>query len=182
MNEQTECNEALNEPTPVSLIPIRQALAENEAGPDAKRHRRKCQICRHPDREAIKKEYVEWGHPPVIAQHYGMPVRALYRHFDALGLRTNRRANLRQVLERMLERGAEVPITGNTIIRAVKAYCSLTDDNKWTEPAKSVTFTVQNEPKSHQTDPIERLDGAAANTSPLIAEREILIDTEAIRN
>ncbi|HEY6467646.1 MAG TPA: hypothetical protein VIY69_16715 [Candidatus Acidoferrales bacterium] len=181
MDEQTECNEALAEPATLSLVPVKQAPHEDEADPAIERHSRKCQICHHPDREAIEKEYVGWGQPPVIAQHYGVPVRALYRHYDAVGLGSNRRANLRQVLERILERGAEVPITGNTVIHAVKAYCSLTDDNKWIEPAKSVTFTVQNEPKMRQADGIDQFERATANPHSLIADRGLLIDTEPIR-
>lgn len=173
MNEQVECNEALTEPAPVSLVHLRQTTVENQADSALERHSRKCRICGHPDREAIEKEYVEWGHPPVIAQHYGMPVRALYRHFEAIGLRTRRRANLRHVLERILERGAEVPITGNTVIHAVKAYCTLTDDNKWIEPARSVTFTVQTEPKLRQIRQIDRLPEPAAESHPLIDTKEI---------
>ncbi|HEY6466226.1 MAG TPA: hypothetical protein VIY69_09560 [Candidatus Acidoferrales bacterium] len=170
MNDLTECNEATGTES-TAIVPS-----------EAERHRRKCQVCRHPDREAIEKEYVEWGQPPVIAQHYNLPVRALYRHFDAVGLRSHRRANLRQVLERMLERGAEVPITGNTIIRAVEAYCSLTDDNKWTEPAKNVTLTAQNEPKLHQMKPIDQLNRPSTSGHSLIVGPDPLIDTEPIRN
>lgn len=142
MNESTGYNETLPAvPSPV-ILPAQNALAENKADPVAlARHRRKCQVCHHPERDIIEREYRDWFGPSAIARSYGIPERALYRHLEALGLISHRRQNLRSALERILERGVETEIDGPTIIQAVRAYCYLTDGNKWVEPAKNISFS-----------------------------------------
>jgi hypothetical protein len=119
-----------------------KSIAENKADPVAlARHRRKCQVCHHPEREMIEREYRDWFGPLAIARSYGIPERALFRHLEATGLTSSRRKNLRSALERILERGVETEIDGPTIIQAVRAYCCLNDGNKWVEPVKDVTFS-----------------------------------------
>jgi hypothetical protein len=61
----------------------------------------------------------------------------------AVGPTCVRRESLRIVLDRIIERGAEKPISGNPIIKAVHAQCCLTDDNKWVEPARHVIDSRQ---------------------------------------
>lgn len=92
----------------------------------------------------------EWSKLWGIASHYDVPERALRRHFEAVGLVSLRRDNLVRALENIVERGAEAPITGSTVIRAVKAICCISGDIKWIEPAKNITHTVQTEPKLAQ--------------------------------
>jgi hypothetical protein len=104
------------------------------------RHSRKCRICRHPHREEIEQEYREWFKATDIARRYHLDDSALHRHLRAVGLITGRRENLRIVLDHIIGRGAERPVTANEIIRAVRAQTCLTDDNKWVEPAKSVIY------------------------------------------
>ena len=119
-NLETDSVETPAEPTPAT------------AEPDS-RHSRKCQICEHPDRSEIEEEFRNWIRPSAIARHYSVPLRALYRHLKGTGLAAQRRANLQVVLDRILERGAEAPITGDMIIRA---QCCLTGDNRWVEPTR----------------------------------------------
>ncbi|MGH9572703.1 MAG: hypothetical protein ACRD40_04135 [Candidatus Acidiferrales bacterium] len=147
MNEQAECNQALLASPIQEIVQARQALAENKADPSIERHSRKCQICRHPDRDEMEKEYVEWAKPWAISRHYDVPERAIRRHFEAVGLISRRRANLVGALENIVERGPEAPITGSMVIRAVKAICCINGDNKWTEPAKKIIHTVRTAPK-----------------------------------
>lgn len=143
MSEPTECNQTLPALSPHVNFPGSKSIAENKADPVAlARHRRKCQICRHPEREMIEREYRDWFGPLAIARSYGIPERALFRHLEATGLTSSRRKNLRSALERVLERGVETEIDGATIIQAVKAYCCLTAENKWLEPAKNVVQMV----------------------------------------
>lgn len=108
----------------------------NDLTPAQDRHSRKCKICSHTEREEMEQEYRDWRSPYEIAQDYKVLPRALYRHFEAIGLPPKRTANTRRVLEHILERGAETPITGDQILRAVRAYCCLTDDAKWVEPER----------------------------------------------
>jgi hypothetical protein len=128
--------------------PAPQGAAKEQASPShhsaLERHRRKCQICGHPELEAIEEDYRDWLNPREIARQYNLPPRALYRHFDAVGLASKRRQNLRRVLDRILERGLQAKVTGNTVIAAVRAQCCLTDDNHWVEPAKHVIRSTQN--------------------------------------
>lgn len=104
------------------------------------RHSRKCRICRHPDREEIEQEYREWFKASEISRRYRLDDSALHRHLRDMGLIAGRRENLRLVLDRIIGRGAERPVTGGEIIRAVRAQACLTDDNKWIEPAKTVIY------------------------------------------
>lgn len=104
------------------------------------RHARKCGICRHPDREEIEQEYGDWFTVAEIARRYEIDDSALQRHLKALGLTSKRRENLRIVLDRILERGVQTPVTASHIIRAVKAHACLTDDNRWIEPERRVIY------------------------------------------
>jgi len=110
--------------------------------PSAERHSRKCQICNHPDRESIEEDFILWSTPRAISVTHRIPEMALYRHAHAVGLFGLRRESMRLNLDRVLERGPELPVTGDTIIRAVRAQACLTDDNHWVEPTKNVVFST----------------------------------------
>ncbi|HKV47858.1 MAG TPA: hypothetical protein VJN69_07175 [Candidatus Acidoferrales bacterium] len=107
-----------------------------------KRHSRKCQVCHHPDRDAIEGAFVMWRRPRGIAQVYRLTGDSLYRHAVAFDLYTRRRNNLRSVLDNIMERGIETEITGETILGAVKAYTCLDDNNRWIEPTSNVLFSA----------------------------------------
>ena len=111
--------------------------------PSDGRHSRKCVVCRHPERETIEADFLDWHSPYAIGRQRELPPRSLYRHFQAAGLISRRRESLRVVLDRILERGAETPVTGDMIIRAVRAQCCLTNGNKWVEPTRQVVVTRQ---------------------------------------
>jgi hypothetical protein len=102
------------------------------------RHERKCRVCHHPDREAIEEKFVHWHQPTRIAYEHSIPADSLYRHAHATGLFKARRRNLRSVLEHIMEDVTRIQVTGDCIVRAVRAYTCLTDDNKWVEPATHV--------------------------------------------
>lgn len=106
----------------------------------SERHSRKCRICRHPDRKEIEQEYREWFKASDIARRYHLDDSALRRHLRAVGLIAGRRENIRIVLDRIIGRGAERPVTGSEIIRAIRAQTCLTDDDKWVEPAKRIIY------------------------------------------
>jgi preprotein translocase subunit Sss1 len=127
--------DAHTHPTPGGIaLPAPQAPPENKADPQfLERHRRKCTVCRRPDREEIEQQYRDWSRVAGIARQYGLDDSALNRHVHAVGLVRDRQKNLRAALDRILERGAETPISGDVILRAVRAYACLTEDNKWVE-------------------------------------------------
>ena len=143
--------------------PVRAARASKrfiarppESETPRERHERKCLVCHHPERETIEDMFVHWHQPFRMAHDYDLPLRSLCRHAHATGLLAARRRNLRCVLDHILERATSIHITSESIVRAVRAYTCLTDDNKWVEPATHVIVSPgspappQNAPKSNR--------------------------------
>jgi hypothetical protein len=144
--------------------------------PDPNRHQRKCELCHHPDREAIEEEFVHWHEPYAIGRRYSVSKQSIYRHAHAAGLIAHRRENTRSILERILEQaaGTATRVTGQTVINALRAYTCLTDDGRWVEPPSHVVFSTSR-PLAHLPHPAE---------ADLLAKAgdQFLIDTPAIRN
>ena len=139
---------ALNLPSPVlpEFYFPRVGQSNDPFVPSLERHQRKCLICHHPDREEIEELFVHWHHPYHTAHHYKIPPRSLYRHAHATGLCLARQQNLRSVLDRLLEQVHDVKVSGESIIRAVRAYSCLTSDNKWIEPPTRVIYSSPQRP------------------------------------
>lgn len=133
------------------------------------RHSRKCRICCHPDRESIEEDFLNWRNPHQIVSEYQLPhYSAIYRHARALGLTARRNENIRTVLDSIVERARQAPVTGSTILKAMRAYSYFTDDGRWIDPP---TYIV------HQTSrkelapapaeaPAEAIVSAPDSTSP----------------
>lgn len=106
------------------------------------RHRRKCQICHHPLRDEIEEEFINWHPVYRLAKNYDLAdYRSVYRHATATGLIQKRRANMRWALDSILEQ-APGHVNADSVIRAIRAYSCLDDNNKWAEPPTSVIFSV----------------------------------------
>jgi hypothetical protein len=87
------------------------------------RHSRRCIICHHPEREAIEEEFVHWRAPWKLAQDYKLnDYRTVYRHARAAGLLLQRRERLHSALDAFVESVDDVTFTGDTILRAMRAY------------------------------------------------------------
>ena len=132
-----------------SLDPQTAFLAKKDDADPPKvddHHSRKCQICKHPERELIDQDFLLWRTPKAITREFDIAERSLYRHAHAKGLFTLRRENMKLALDRVIERGSQVENTGDTIIRAVKAQALLTDDNRWVEPAKRLIIINETPP------------------------------------
>jgi hypothetical protein len=101
------------------------------------RHGRRCKVCHHPDRDAIEQAFLHWQSPEKIAREFGIAHHStVYRHAYACGLFTRRGGYIRSALESIIERAADAHITGNDVIKAVRAACCITDDGKWVEPPR----------------------------------------------
>ena len=107
------------------------------------RHERKCLVCNHPERHAIDDEYLHWRHPHAIHVRFDVPERSINNHASATGLRARRAQDRRSVLELILQKAEGARVTGDTIIRALRAYSCLTDDGRWVEPESRVVFSYQ---------------------------------------
>lgn len=130
--------------------------------PDIARHRRKCAVCHHPEREIIEDLFIHWHSPATIAEYYeddgtGVNWVSIYRHAYAFGLDEVRRRNLRFAFELIIEQAADIHATSAAIIASARALGNCVNpDGRWTEPPKRV----------HVTNHIYRHDASAqANSS-----------------
>ena len=73
------------------------------------RHEAFCTLCKHPKREEIEHDFINWHSPAEIAKKYRISNRGtVYRHAHVVGLFTKRRRNVRAALEHIIERAGEV--------------------------------------------------------------------------
>ena len=127
----------------------RAVLADAPQHVDIAQHRRKCSVCRHPERDAIEEAFLHWQDVSNITREFRLPGRtALYRHARALGLFARRSRNLRFALGLIIEQAESVTPTAEAIIRAVRAYTCLTDAGEWLEPPSRVIVSPGSAPVS----------------------------------
>jgi hypothetical protein len=122
------------------------------------RHQRKCSICRHPLRGHIEEEFLEWHSCRNIVRDYQIDERALYRHAHALGLFHRRANTVRFALGHIVEQAANVEVTANSIVSAVRVFAHITDDGHWVNPPKQIIVRdeTQNAVSNRQSLPIRK--------------------------
>ena len=137
------------------------------------RHMRKCSICKHPDREAIEADFINWRSEDTICYEFSLSSRSsIYRHAAATGLLKRRRLNLRGVCERIIERAEEAPPSAAAILRALRIFAHITEDGEWLElPKRSiVTHVVVNQDSTGAND--DATVAAASRRQPSAATGE----------
>ena len=159
---------------------------------DPNRHSCKCNVCNHPERQAIEEDFLHWRSPNAISREYDIPRRTIYRHAHSLGLFVRRRGKVSSVLEHIIEQADHAKVTGQAIINAVRALSCLQDDGRWVEPVRHVVYRVERPPINREEQrayqgALRDSDGRFAAMPPLGIQdpsqpEEILIDTQAIRN
>jgi hypothetical protein len=118
------------------------------------RHSRRCIICHHPEREAIEEEFVHWRAPWKLAQDFKLAdYRTVYRHARAAGLLLQRRERLHSALDAFVESVDDVTFTGDTILRAMRAYSCIDSHGRWTEIPTQVQFSTSNDAHPPQPSP-----------------------------
>jgi hypothetical protein len=106
-----------------------------------RRHRRKCVVCHHPEREEIEEEYINWQDVWQIARQYEITdYRSIHLHARAYGLVQARRENVCSALDNIVQKSATAKVTGDMVIRAIRAYSCLTEAGEWVEPSEGVVF------------------------------------------
>src|SRR6201981_768952 len=116
------------------------------------RHSRKCIICHHPEREAIEEEFVHWRSPTRLAHDYKLSdYRNIYPHPRAAGLLLQRRERLHSALDAFVESVDDVTFTGDTILRAMRAYSCIDSHGRWTEIPTQVQFSTSTDPHPTQS-------------------------------
>ncbi len=118
---------------------INRSRPGHPPAPDLVRHARRCVICHHPERNAIEEAFVHWFHADRIVDDHNLPSRsALYRHAYATGLYDLRRQNMRYALEHLIEDAIHAPVSGDCVIRAIRAHARLTADGRWIDPPQQI--------------------------------------------
>jgi len=116
------------------------------------RHSRRCIICHHPEREAIEEEFVHRRAPWKLSQDYKLTdYRTVYRHARAAGLLLQRRERLHSALDAFVESVDDVTFTGDTILRAMRAYSCIDTHGRWTEIPTQVQFSTSHDAHSPQS-------------------------------
>lgn len=96
------------------------------------RHRAQCRICRHPQREEIEREFLDWVPAREIAEIYKLAdFRTVYRHAHAVDLFLARRGHVERVLDGIIERAGEAKITSGAVISAIKLIVELHSGGNW---------------------------------------------------
>lgn len=117
--------------------------ASTRSAADIARHERKCRICRHPARQAIDEEILEWHSPEDIAIRYRLYNRTtVYRHARVMGLYQRRRSNMRFILEHILESASMVQPNAHAVLRALYAYGRVSDTGVWTDTPAQIVLTA----------------------------------------
>ena len=134
-----------------------------------KGHERRYLICRHPERDEIEDEFIQWQHPYDIGKAYEIDQRVVYRHARAVGLYARRTRNVRTALDSVLQNCYDAKVTGDTIVRAVRAYTRITDDGQWIDPPSRVIFSSGSRPATPQPPPKYMIDAATRPAPALVA-------------
>jgi hypothetical protein len=134
---------------------------------DIKRHADQCAICKSEDRQEIENLFLHWMSPGYIVEQFRVRSRmTLYRHMHATGLYEYRRRNLRSALDHLIENAASTAVSGDCVIRAIRAQSRLSEDGRWSEPVQRVI--VSRRPANFASSEDEPQD---------VLQREILVDT-----
>ena len=110
------------------------------------RHRRKCALCAHPQREAIEAAFLRFQSVAQIASAHGIrDRRTIYRHAHARGLFIRRNRALASSLELILEKGDRLEPTTYDIIRAAEKYSKIDEHGEKFRRPKPITIYVSTE-------------------------------------
>jgi hypothetical protein len=83
------------------------------------RHSQNCTVCRHPERVAIERDFIEWCPQTHIAREYKLGSRlVVWRHARACGLVKKRNASIRGALCDFIERSSRVKPTAAAFVAA----------------------------------------------------------------
>ena len=98
------------------------------------RHRERCSVCAHPDREGIERDFLAWNSAQTIAIDYDLAdKKPVLRHASAFGLFEKRRLNIRAALECVIEQVNDIQVTSSAVVRAVRMYGKLNALGEWKE-------------------------------------------------
>ncbi|MFZ3244334.1 MAG: hypothetical protein WA185_04600 [Candidatus Acidiferrales bacterium] len=136
---------------------------------DPQRHARKCQICRHPKREVIETDFIDWCKASWLMDAYGISSETtIYRHARATGLDVRRRQNLSMAIEKVLEHVDYIESPSPfAILRAARTVACINERGQWVEPTTSHVVISRTElsianPPTQQPSPVSSLEPQAS--------------------
>ena len=131
---------------------------------DLARHRRICEVCKHPACFLIQEAFLQWTSPEVIMKKYGLKSRAtIYHHAHALKLFAQRDRTLRFALGHIIEQADRVSVTARDVIQAAYTYAHVNDDGMWVQPASKSEIVVSKNEAASST-----LESSLALASPIV--------------
>jgi hypothetical protein len=104
------------------------------------RHKAKCGVCVHPQREEIELDFVNWTSPTRIATVFELSRDSVYRHAWAMGLIPRRQKNIRNALEKIIEQAGEVEVNATAVVSAVQAYAKINAQGQWIDRSETVNL------------------------------------------
>jgi hypothetical protein len=107
-----------------------------------KRHSRECRICKHPHREEIERQLIDWEQPARVARKFHLSRAGLYRHMDAIGLFVQRDRNIKAALARILEKAGRVRVTAASVVAAVTVYGKLNSAGRFVNRRETVDLNA----------------------------------------
>jgi hypothetical protein len=124
---------------------LRESMAQEpnseRQGVNRGRHEKLCAICKHPRREEIEQDFVNWRSPAEIARTYKLSDRStVYRHAHALKLFGKRQRNIRAALERIIEKACDVEVTAASVVAAVQAYAKINAAGQWVDRSETINL------------------------------------------
>ena len=106
------------------------------------RHVAECKICRHPQRDEIERDFVNWHSATAITRQYALGNRStVYRHAHALGLFPKRQRNVRAALEKIIEKAGDVEVNAAAVVTAVATYARINSAGQWVERSEHINLT-----------------------------------------
>jgi hypothetical protein len=122
-----------------------KSVGETNSGPQGAisrgRHETFCTLCKHPKREEIESDFINWHSPAGIAKKYRLSNRGtVYRHAHVFGLFAKRRRNVRAALGHIIERAGEVEVNASSVVGAVQAYAKINALGQWIDRSETVNL------------------------------------------
>jgi hypothetical protein len=108
-------------------------LPKTPAEIDLSRHRRRCSVCHHPDREALEEAFLQWRNVRYIDREFQPEggITAIYRHARALKLFKQRNLTLRSSLEFVIEQSERIVPSAEGLVKAIRAYTRINESGEW---------------------------------------------------
>lgn len=83
----------------------------------------------------MQHAYLNWLSPKAIVEAFNLDFAYapahVASHMEVTGIRDKRKLSLHAALEKIIETGAQRPITASEIIHAVEAYCKIDEKGRW---------------------------------------------------